>query len=253
MSQSLLRNFTHLVIPSEIWLHRNISLQAKCVWAELRSLHCKKAGGCYASDEYMMEFMQLKRSRLHEIYKELKEHGLMTVVSFDGRQTVRRAIVPTVEYTDKTEGQAGQQLSGKPDTENEVSGKPDSSDPENRIPPIYIENKEDRKDIYIEKKSSFVTFGSHVKLKKEEYEKLIKEHGQSIIDDLIASMNDYCKSSKPKGYLDYAAALRQWIKRQKTQSPQKPTHENPKDAIRKRQMDDYIKHNGSFDDNTLRF
>ncbi len=89
---------THITIPSEIWLRKDISVQAKCLWAEIRSLHDKEEGGCFASDEYLMEFIGLKRSRLHELYKELKESGLMKVVSFDGRRSVRCAVVPEVEY-----------------------------------------------------------------------------------------------------------------------------------------------------------
>jgi len=139
MSESLLRNFTHITIPAEIWLRRDISIQGKALWAELRSLHSKEKGGCYASDEYLCEFMGLKRSRLHELYKELKDSSLMEVVSFNGRLTVRRAVVPPVEYQEQT----GQQVSGKPDT----------SYPENRTAtirdpglPLYIENKEDNKE-----------------------------------------------------------------------------------------------------------
>ncbi len=137
MTESLLRNFTHITIPAEIWLRKDISLQAKCLWAELRSLHDKNKGGCYASDEYLEEFMGLKRSRLHEVFKELKDAGLMEA-TFNGRQSIRRAIVPEVEY------QTGQQLSGKPDSRN----------PENRTSAFrktghlsYIENKEENKDI----------------------------------------------------------------------------------------------------------
>ena len=134
---NLTRNFTHVTIPAEIWLRKDISMQAKCLWAELRSLHDSQRGGCFASDEYLMEFIGLKRSRLHEIFKELKDVGLLETVSFNGRTTVRRAIVPEVEYV------TGQQLSGKPDTSN----------PENRTPGFrktgftpYIENKEENKD-----------------------------------------------------------------------------------------------------------
>jgi hypothetical protein len=118
MEANISRHFTHITIPAEIWLRRDLSMQAKALWAELRSLHDPKEGGCYASDEYLMEFLNLKRSRLHELFKELKDRSLMEVVSFNGRRIVRKAIVPIVEYT------TGQQLSGKPDT----------CLPENRIP-----------------------------------------------------------------------------------------------------------------------
>ncbi len=196
------RAFTHITIPSEIWLRRDISIQAKALWAELRSLHDLKKGGCWASDEYLMEFMILKRSRLHELYKELKDHGLMEVVSFDGRQTIRKAIVPEVQYQEET----GQQ----------VSGIPDSCYPENRTPeirktglPPYIEKREKNKDIG--DTHPLISFGSHVKIKQEAYESLVKEHGKAKIDDQIKKMNDYCLAHG-KTYKDYSAALRIWMK-----------------------------------------
>ena len=158
---TLLRNFTHITIPAEIWLRRDISMQAKCLWAELRSLHSREAGGCYASDEYIMEFIGLKRSRLHEIYKELKDAGLMEVVSFNGRRTVRKAVVPEVEYGNAQQQCGKVHTSEKKDvnledekvTGQQVSGKPDTSYPENRTPeirdsglPTYIYNKEEKKE-----------------------------------------------------------------------------------------------------------
>lgn len=128
---SFLRNFTHITIPAEIWLRKDISMQSKCLWAELRSLHCKERGGCFASDDYLCEFMNLKRSRLHELFKELKDAGLMQVMSFNGRQTIRRALVPNISY--------------------EIE-KVDSSCPVFRIPDVrnsgqlsYIDNKVDNK------------------------------------------------------------------------------------------------------------
>jgi hypothetical protein len=135
---NLVRKFTHLVIPAEIWLRRDISIQARALWAELYSLHDDEKGGCFASDEYLMEFIGLRRSRLHEILKELKDANLMVIVSFNGRTTVRKA---TLEN----------QSVGR-----QVSGKPDSTNPENRTSNIrdpgftpYIYRKEERKDKYI--------------------------------------------------------------------------------------------------------
>ena len=56
-------------------------------------------------------------------------------------------------------------------------------------------------------------FGSVVKLSKKEHEDLCKVHGQEVIAQVIEEMNDYCLASRPKGYADYAAALRQWLRK----------------------------------------
>ena len=138
--ESLIRKFTHIVIPAEIWLRNDISIQAKALWAEIFSLHDDQHGGCYASDEYLMTFMQIKRSRLHEVYAELKKVGLLIVVKFNGRQSIRRAIYPETQYV----------------TGRQMSGKPDSRNPENRTsdvrktghlptPSPYIYKSKDKK------------------------------------------------------------------------------------------------------------
>lgn len=161
------RSFTHLVIPSGIWLRRDICMQAKCLWAELHSLHSKDAGGCYASEDYLCDFLQLKRRRLYELLAELKNAGLVETVSFDGRRTVRCAIVPEVEY--------------------KVCGKVHSSSAEKCTPPVqdsalptYIESKEKSKD----KKNTLPTLASEDAAsprKGVEFSPEVKEVGAKMV------------------------------------------------------------------------
>lgn len=144
------RRFTHLIIPAEIWLHENLSMQAKCLWAEIFSLSKTERGGCYASDDYLCSFMQLKRSRLHEILKELRDAGLLVNINFDGRRTVRRALVPEIKY--ENHEMTGQQESGKPDTSNPENRTPnvrDSGQLDTPQPYIYSkeQSKEEKKNI----------------------------------------------------------------------------------------------------------
>ena len=129
------RSFQGIWIPKEIWLNANLSIQAKCLWAEIQSLHCKDRGGCYASDSYLMEFMGIRSSRLQEIIKELKDANLVEKVSFDGRQRVLKALTPPEE--------TGEQL----------PTIPGSTHPENRVadireagePSLYIGTSKDTK------------------------------------------------------------------------------------------------------------
>jgi helix-turn-helix protein len=132
--EKLLRNFTHITIPAEIWLRRDISMQAKALWAELRSLHSNEHGGCFASEEYLCEFLQLKRRRFYQILKELKNAGLMELVHFNGRQTIRRAIVPLVEYGKETP---------KSKKMHSRSAQKCTTDVHNPALAPYIENKEE--------------------------------------------------------------------------------------------------------------
>lgn len=62
-------------------------------------------------------------------------------------------------------------------------------------------------------------FGSFVRLKDGEYEALAEKYSKTLVDTIIEEMNDYCSASKKKGYSDYAAAIRQWIRRRKNPMP----------------------------------
>ena len=77
-----------------------------------------------------------------------------------------------------------------------------------------------------------VSFGSHVKLKKEDHDKLVQDHGEAPVKELIDEMNDYCKA-KGESYKDYAAAIRNWFKRRKTTPQIKNSYEvdrTPRDS-----------------------
>jgi hypothetical protein len=139
---SISRDFKGIWIPKEIWLHESISIQAKALWAEIWSLHDQEKGGCYASIDYLANFMNLKLTRIYEILKELKDHGLVEDVSFNGRQKIIKAIVPPVNYNNQNQVTGEQQ-----------SGKAECSSPEKRsarvretgIPHIYS-NKDKNKE-----------------------------------------------------------------------------------------------------------
>lgn len=231
------RHFTHLAIPAEIWLRKDISLQAKCLWAEIASLYCPEAGGCYASEEYLCEFMDLKRSRLHEVMKQLKDKGLLIVVKNDGRKCIRKAIMDP-EMQDRA-----LQKSGKPDKENPGSRTKKIRDPGLST---YIYNKADNKEEREREASSLrsspcvrsstsssspkvkaspakKTYGEfgHCTLTDEEYKKLTDKFGESATKKIIEEMDLYVESTGKKYRSSYATLLN-WKRREK---------ENPKNGI----------------------
>lgn len=119
------RDFKGIWIPREIWLNKNLSIQAKALWSEIWSLHDRESGGCYASNEYLCEFLDIKLSRLKEIMKELRDNGYIIDISFDGRQRIIRANLPEPDY-------GGQQPAGKPtppQPENRPAPSLDSGQP----------------------------------------------------------------------------------------------------------------------------
>jgi hypothetical protein len=100
------RDFKGIWIPREIWLS-NLSCQEKCLWAEIHSLFDREQGGCYASNDYLGDFVGVKERRLQEMMSNLKFHGWLVQVSFDGRRRIIKAVVPPENFK-PDDGGAGQ-------------------------------------------------------------------------------------------------------------------------------------------------
>lgn len=155
------RDFKGIWIPREIWLAKDLHCQEKCLWAEIHSLFSEEKGGCYASNEYLGEFVGVKERRLQEMLANLKRLGWLEQVSFNGRQRILRAIVPY--ETEKV--RAGQRCT-KMHPGGALKCTPDM---QYNAPLSYIERKEEIKDKNIaqtiarsatqpRKKSSDITF-----------------------------------------------------------------------------------------------
>jgi len=82
---------------------------------------------------------------------------------------------------------------------------------------INIQDKYQENNISTQPSAKHISFGSFVKMSKEDYEKLIDKFGKTSVDDMIEQMNDWIPNKRPKGYTDYPAALRLWFKRKETQ------------------------------------
>lgn len=166
---TLSRDFKGIWIPKEIWLHPELKSQEKALWAEINSLYSEEHNGCYASEEYLMEFIGVKVSRLREILAKLKELCLLIDVHFDGRKKIRMAILPSIETSGKVEG--------RPPEQSETSGKVEGRDPENRRShPIY-KNKAKAKEIKKNKQKK--SYRDLVALTEEEYAKIQEVYGNN--------------------------------------------------------------------------
>lgn len=99
------RDFKGIWIPREIWLSK-LSPIEKCLWAEIHSLFDRDRGGCYASNEYLCEFLGVQERRLQQMMANLKFQGWVVQVSFDGRTRILKAVVPPEDF--KPEVDAGQ-------------------------------------------------------------------------------------------------------------------------------------------------
>lgn len=236
--------FTGIFIPAEILMREDLSSTDIMLLSWIDALQCEERGGCFASNEYFATKLKLKENTVKILISKLVDLGLVERVSFDGRTRILKSCKEKWFSRPYSQSTADVDLN-QPQTLKKINPCPSE-----KSTPSYIENKGDIKDT---KKAApvCVSFGSFVRLKEGEYDKLVADHGKVAIDQLIVQMNDYC-AAKGTTYKDYAAALRQWLARRKDTTT-KATYANPKDAIKQRQMEDYTKQNGGFDDNTIVF
>jgi len=76
-------------------------------------------------------------------------------------------------------------------------------------------SREDFSSEKLKKLAAQNSYGSHVKLGADEYNELIAKHGETVIRDIIEEINDYIDSKGLKPYKNYAATIRNWLKRRK--------------------------------------
>lgn len=142
MSNEPKQRFTGIFIPVEILEIDEISLTEKFLLAIIDSLYCKDYGGCFASNEYLANKLNLNEEALRKHLSKLKKLTLIEQVSFDGRTRVLRSLIN--KFVDKKQSNAdrtkssGQSGQDQADWENlpTLDGK-------NRpVSPIY-DSKED--------------------------------------------------------------------------------------------------------------
>lgn len=127
------RDFKGIWIPREIWLRKDINALEKILWAEIHSLYDREKGGCYASNEYLAQFVGVQDRRLRDMIYNLRDKGLIKNVSFDGRIRIIKAVLPPEDYEDC-----------QPDWQEvatQTGNKLPPSMAESCHPHIYIDNK----------------------------------------------------------------------------------------------------------------
>jgi hypothetical protein len=216
------RDFKGVWTPREIWLNKELSIWAKQLWAEIHSLYDREKGGCFASDEYLCEFLNLKKSRLHEVLKELRDANLLERVAFDGRKRLLRAIVPETDYGPNASATVESRLpesrkavfrnpgnyplySKKKEKKEGGGGKPPPA-----RPPSSVSKKSKPKKKPPEPKKAY---GEHqiVELTDAEHAKLVKKFGQEQTDRWIKKMDLYFVNNSKKAEKTnsfYATALK---------------------------------------------
>ena len=83
--------FTGIFIPVEILEMRELSPLDQILLSWIDALHCKEKGGCFASNEYLAERLNVKVNTIVKAIIKLRKMGLIEDVSFDGRRRIIRA------------------------------------------------------------------------------------------------------------------------------------------------------------------
>lgn len=77
------RGFKGIWIPAQLWLRSDLSLSEKCLIAEIESLDT--GDGCFASNEYLAQFLGVSEGRIRNILSDLYQRGFVESFAFNGR------------------------------------------------------------------------------------------------------------------------------------------------------------------------
>ncbi len=92
------RDFKGVWIPKELYLDTNLSWAEKILLIEIHSLD--RGEGCYASNQYLAEFVQCTEKSLANMLTKLRKLQYLTTVKFDGRKRWIRATHPSLMKAD---------------------------------------------------------------------------------------------------------------------------------------------------------
>lgn len=85
----MIRDFKGVWIPREIWLSPGLSMVEKCLLIEIDSLD--NEDHCFATNEYFADFLNITPTTVSTAISNLKDYGLIELVSFNGRKRVLRS------------------------------------------------------------------------------------------------------------------------------------------------------------------
>ena len=78
-------------IPIEIWKIEGITTLEAMLLSMIDYLHCKQAGGCFASNAFLAEKLKVKENTIKKALVKLRHMDLVENLSFEGRRRIMRA------------------------------------------------------------------------------------------------------------------------------------------------------------------
>ncbi len=203
------RDFRGIWIPRHIWLDKNLKPIEKILLAEIESLG-GLSDGCFASNQYLAEFLDLSKDRTSKLISGLKNKGYITVeLSYkEGSYEVDKRII-------KANPSSYFCLGGS--THLEGGGKNNDYITNNYN--INNNNKTSKKKTTKEPRHKYGEF-KNVLLSDKDLEKLKTEYSEELVEKYIKKMDEWLELNG-KHYKNYYLALRQWMNKEVSKKQEK--------------------------------
>ena len=203
------RDFRGIWIPRHIWLDKKLKPIEKILLAEIESLG-GLSDGCFASNQYLAEFLDLSKDRTSKLISSLKNKGYITVelVYKEGTYEVEQRLIKIIPYSYF-------QLGGQ----DHLGGIGENNDYITNNYNINNNNKASKKKTIKEPRHKYGEF-KNVLLSDKDLEKLKTEYGEELVEKYIKKMDEWIELNGRR-YKNYYLALRQWMNKEVSKKQEK--------------------------------
>ena len=203
------RDFRGIWIPRHIWLDKNLKPIEKILLAEIESLGGLH-DGCFASNQYFADFLDLSKDRTSKLISGLKNKGYITVeLSYkEGSYEVDKRII-------KANPSSYFCLGGS----THLEGGGENNDYITNNYNINNNNKVSKKKTTKEVRHKYGEF-KNVLLSDKDLEKLKAEYTEELVEKYIKKMDEWIELNGRR-YKNYYLALRQWMNKEVSKKQEK--------------------------------
>ena len=204
------RDFRGIWIPRHIWLDKNLKPIEKILLAEIESLGGLH-DGCFASNQYFADFLDLSKDRTSKLISGLKNKGYITVeLSYkEGSYEVDKRIIKANPSSYFCLG-GSTHLEGGGENNDYITNNYNINN---------NNNKTSKKKTTKEVRHKYGEF-KNVLLSDKDLEKLKTEYGEELVEKYIKKMDEWIELNGRR-YKNYYLALRQWMNKEASKKQEK--------------------------------
>ena len=204
------RDFRGIWIPRHIWLDKNLKPIEKILLAEIESLGGLH-DGCFASNQYFADFLDLSKDRTSKLISGLKNKGYITVeLSYkEGSYEVDKRIIKANPSSYFCLG-GSTHLEGGGENNDYITNNYNINN---------NNNKTSKKKTTKEVRHKYGEF-KNVLLSDKDLEKLKAEYSEELVEKYIKKMDEWIELNGRR-YKNYYLALRQWMNKEVSKKQEK--------------------------------